>query len=285
MSQPEQLWKQETFLTNQHYDQDPRIFELFLGRTLKYSAALYESETDDLDGAQLNKLDFIARSIQAGAGKRILDIGCGWGSLVLFLTERYRCEVVGVTPSPRQAEYIRAAMARRPLKGAFRIDVGHCQELSLEPRSFDAITMVGSITHIAGKADVIARCYRLCRPGGRVYLSETCFRNAAKRREFEDRPGTDFVLNRTFGWAELIPLSDYVRFLEDAGFSMMGLNDLTKHYYKTIEAWRSNATANRHLLEQIESGLADKFIRYFDVANAGWGFTTKQYALLAGRNR
>jgi len=271
--------------SNRHYDQDPRIFEAFLGTTLKYSAALFDEDTNDLDSAQLHKLDFIAASLQVCDGKRILDIGCGWGSLVLFIAERYECEVVGVTPSPRQAEYIRAATTKRQLKGRVRIAIGEFHEQATPVQSFDAISLVGSITHMPDKAGVIERCYRLCRPAGRVYLSETCFRNAEKRRDFDRRPGTDFVLNRTFGWAELIMLSDYVRFFEDAGFSLLALSDLTKHYFKTIESWRANVIANRAGLEELECGSADELIRYFDVANAGWGFSTKQYALLAARSR
>jgi cyclopropane-fatty-acyl-phospholipid synthase len=279
------LFEGERGHTNQHYDQNPELFKLFLDPSMKYSSGLFEGEEDSLEQAQLRKMNFVAQQLELKGGERILDIGCGWGSLVLFLAERYRCEVVGMTPSPKQAEFILQRARERDLAGRVRIVVSHVQESQLEERSFDAITLLGSIVHMKDKPGVLRECYRLCGRRGRVYLSESCFRNAAIEREFAERPGSLFVRDSIFGWGELLPFSRYVQCFEDAGFSLVALRDLTAHYHRTIEHWRANALRNRDALEAIEPAVVDKLIHYFDISNAGWGYTSKHYALVGSRSR
>jgi cyclopropane-fatty-acyl-phospholipid synthase len=271
--------------TRQHYDLDPRIFALILDRTLKYSPGIYRQDTDSLDQAQAEKLEFIAEQLGLRGGERVLDVGCGWGSLVCFLAEQYCCQVLGVTPSPPQAAYIRHRAAELEVADQVVLEVAPFQETTLPARGFDAIALVGSMNHIADSRGVLAECYRLCRPRGRLYLSSTCFRNREKQREFYARPGTAFVREEIFGWGATVPVSELIEGLEDAGFSLVGLTDLTAHYARTVLDWRRNAERNRTLLEAIEPGLVDRFLTYFDVANAGWGYTMKHYAVVVARQR
>ncbi len=271
--------------TNQHYDLSPQVFRLFLDPSLKYSSALYLHDADSLEQAQRRKMEFIAAQLGLEGGEYILDIGCGWGSLICLLAERYSCRAVGVTPSPQQAAYIRDKAERLGLSERIRVEVTHFQETSFPRSSFDAIALVGSIVHMMDKRGALAECYRLCRQRGRVYLSETCFRNRVMCQEFAERPGTAFVRDRIFGWGELLPLSTYIAWLEDAGFSLCSLTDLTAHYARTIEAWRENVLRSRQTLEALQPGIVEDLLRYFDIANAGWGYTTKQYAVVAARTR
>jgi cyclopropane-fatty-acyl-phospholipid synthase len=132
---------------------------------------------------------------------------------------------------------------------------------------------------------VVAECYRICKRRGRLYLSESCYRNKAKKREFEDRPGSLLVSHGIFGWSDLPPVSSYVRYIEDAGFSLIGLRDLTADYHKTIEAWRANIIRNQDAFDACLTSESARYIRYFEAANAGWGHTTKHYAVIASRTR
>ncbi len=275
----------ERGVTNSHYNQDVKAFALFLDSTLKYSSGLYLSDADDLDRAQQQKLDYIAEQLQAGPGKRFLDIGCGWGSLVLHLAGKYECEVVGLTPAPQQAEYIRNRVHARGLADRVSIQVTHFQETRFPDESFDGASMVGSIVHMRNKATVIAESHRVCKRRGRLYLSESCYRNHAKKQEFENRPGSLLVSHGIFGWGDMTPVSNYVRYVEDAGFSLIGLRDLTADYRRTIEAWRANLIRNRDEFDACLPQQSEKYIRYFEAANAGWGYTTKHYAVIASRSR
>lgn len=141
--------------------------------------------------------------------------------------------------------------------------------------------MVGSIVHFPDKAWTLHETRRLLRKGGYVYLSESCFRCESIQKRFEERPGTLYVRDEIFGWGELIPLSRYVGWFEEAGFSLGGLTDLTEDYYRTIEFWRANVLRRQGEFEVLAPGMAQRLVHYFEASNAGWGHTTKHYALTA----
>jgi cyclopropane-fatty-acyl-phospholipid synthase len=271
--------------TNRHYNIDPRMFALFLDPWRKYTCALFGSDGETLDVAQERKLEFIVDQLRLGPGRQLLDVGCGWGSLALFAALRRGCKVTAVTPAVGQVEFIRNRAAELGVADRVVVMHGPFEEVDLPSGRFDAVSLVGSINHIADKGRCVRGCYDVLRPGGRFYLSDSCFRNRVALEEFGSRPGTAYVLGDFFGWAALPPVSDYVRHIEEAGLTLIELRDLTAHYARTIDAWRENLLARRDEAERLVPGLADRFVRFFDVANAGWGFSTRHYALTAVRGR
>lgn len=271
--------------TNQHYDQDPRIFELYLDKTRKYSAGIYREPTDSLDLAQQQKLHFVAERLGVKPGDRLLDIGCGWGSLILFMAANYGVTTVGVSPAPNQHAYIADKAAEMGLSAKVSTRIGQIEDLDVEERGFDAITMLGSIVHMPDLKAVFDKAWRSLRPRGRLYVSESCYRNGAKRAEFAARDSSVFVRDSIFGWGDMRPLSDLIRGAEDAGFTVVAVDDLTEGYYRTIEDWLANVERNAAALDEIEQGLSEKLVRYLKTANAGWGFTTKHYALTCQKSR
>ncbi|WP_405136973.1 SAM-dependent methyltransferase [Nocardia sp. NBC_01388] len=271
--------------TNQHYDLDPDIFGQFLDPLRKYSSALYESDSDSLESAQRNKLRFVARRLGLNGGEELLDIGCGWGSLILFMAQEYGCDTLGISPAPRQHEYIAEQAAARGVSNQVRTRVGHFEQLTLPDASVDAVTMLGSIVHMPDLDEVFRRARAVLRRGGSLYVSESCFRNAAARRAFGERAGTEFVRSDIFGWGDLRPLSDLVTAAEDAGFSIASVDDLTNDYRRTIDHWIDNVDVAAERIDAHQPGLAAKLRHYLEVANAGWGYTTKHYALVCRKTR
>lgn len=265
--------------TNQHYDLDPEIFGQFLDPLRKYSSALYENDGDSLELAQRNKLRFVARRLGIQGGERLLDIGCGWGSLILFMAQEYGCDTLGISPAPRQHDYIAVQARARGVDRQVRTRVGHFEKLDLPAGSRDAVTMLGSIVHMPDLDEVFRRARAVLHRGGTLYVSESCFRNAAARRAFDDRAGTEFVRSDIFGWGDLRPLSELITAAEDAGFSITSVDDLTDHYRHTIEDWIANLDAAADAIDARQPGLPAKLRHYLEVANAGWGYTTKHYAL------
>lgn len=270
--------------SNHHYTQDSRIFELFLCSHLKYSSGLFQHD-EDLDRAQERKMHMIATMIDARPGARVLDVGCGWGSLTLFLAREYQCEVIGITPSPPQHQFIERRATEQGVADRVEIMLNTVEHADIKPRSFDGVTMLGSITHMPDKQAVLHKAYKALRRRGRLYLSESCFRNRKIYDEFNQREGTEFIRGEIFGWGELLPFSEYIRYIENAGFSLAELRDLTDDYRKTIEHWRANAERNAERIDAIDPGHSERLLRYFDLAHAGWGYTTKHYAIGARKQR
>lgn len=269
--------------TNQHYNADPDLFAAFLDPLRKYSSALFDS-TDDLEQAQRRKLAFVAAQIGIRGGERILDVGCGWGALPLYMAAEHRCRVVGLSPAQHQHDYIASRVAELGLSELINTQQAVFETYQPEPGAFDAVTLLGSVVHMPDIDTVFGKIRTALRRGGMLYLSESCFRNAEIRRTFDDRPGTEFVRHSIFGSGELRPLSELVSAAEGAGLSIRAVHDLTDDYRRTIDCWQDNlreAAANQH----VGRDTADHLLHYLDIANAGWGYTTKHYALVCAKSR
>nr|MDT0667051.1 class I SAM-dependent methyltransferase [Micromonospora sp. DSM 115978] len=147
--------------TNQHYDLDPEIFGLFLDPLRKYSSGLYRTPGLTLDEAQVAKLHFVADRLGLREGDRLLDVGCGWGSLLLFMAREYRCAVLGVSPAGRQHQFIAGRAAELGVADLVATVPGHFETVELNAGSFDAVTMLGSIVHMPDLDRVTARARAL----------------------------------------------------------------------------------------------------------------------------
>jgi cyclopropane-fatty-acyl-phospholipid synthase len=275
--------------TNQHYDLDPRVFELFLDDSRKYSAGWYTDPADpqgeSLALAQRRKMDMVADLVRVGGGSRVLDIGSGWGSLVLHLTTQRGCVVTGVSPAARQREFVTARAAELGVADRVEIRTDAFETARDLPTKLDAVTALGSVVHMPDLPAVFAKARSLLRRGGRMYVSESCFRNSAMQAKLDGVPGTEYVRSGIFGNGRLRPLSELVAAAEDAAFSVETVVDLTDHYRRTIEQWQENVHASADELDRIDPGLAARLDRYLEIANAGWGYTTKHYALVCRTNR
>ena len=271
--------------TNKHYDDTPpEVFAAFLDTRLKYSSGLYPEPDMSLEDAQTAKLHFVAERLGITGGERLLDVGCGWGSLTLFMATEYDCEVTGVTPAQSQATYIQQAAEAAGVADRVRIVVGGFSAVPVDGR-YDAVTMLGSIIHMPDRVAVLRKAYQLLERRGRLYLSESCFRSAEVYQEFVSRPGTRHVTEGIFGFADMVPVSVLVAAVESAGFGLIALDDLTADYHRTIEEWERRAVANRDVIEKLAPGYSEPLERYLRTANAGWGYTTKHYALTADKSR
>jgi cyclopropane-fatty-acyl-phospholipid synthase len=270
--------------TNVHYDQSPEIFETFLDARMKYTCGIYPTGAETLDEAQEIKLRTVADLLGLRGGEQVLDIGSGWGSMVCFLAEQ-GCRVTGITPSPSQAEYIRARAAAQGSGERVVVERSSFGDADLGRAVFDAVTIVGVIEAIPDLGVTMRKIAHHLRPGGRVYLSASCFRSSAAFAEYADRPASRHVSEDIFGWGILRPLSELVEGFEEARLSLIGCYDLTTHYKRTIEQWIDRVKVGSATIERLRPGYADELTRYFETANAGWGHTTRHYGLVGMRSR
>ncbi len=271
--------------TNEHYELPAEVFEAFLDRRMKYTCGLYTTGQESLDEAQEAKLHMIASLLGIRGGERVLDIGCGWGSLSIFLAEKYDCTVLGIAPARRPLRYLLDTARRKHLGD--RVTVRNCSVYDLEPEGqrFDAVALVGVVEHMPDHDEVLRIAAQQLRRGGHLYLSASCYRNQKLFENYGSRPGSRQVTEGIFGYGVLRPVSMLLAAAEQAGFSISSLTDLTVDYRRTIEEWERRAIANWDAIDNAAAGLTEKLVRFFRTTNTGWGYTTKHYAFSALRSR
>jgi cyclopropane-fatty-acyl-phospholipid synthase len=223
-----------------HYDVSNDFYALFLDRRMVYTCAYYRRPDGDLDQAQEDKLDLVCRKLRLQPGERLLDIGCGWGSLVLWAAERYGVEAHGVTLSARQVEWAQAAIRRAGLEGRARVELLDYRDLPCGA-VYDKIAAVGVIEHvgIARYPAYFARVHELLAPGG-LFLNHGITHEKHWRRSSQ----TDFLERYVFPNGELDNVSHILDVLERARFEILDVEGLRAHYARTTRQWVERLQAN-----------------------------------------
>ncbi len=216
-----------------HYDVSNDFYALWLDRRMVYSCAYFAAPADDIDTAQERKLDYICRKLRLRPGERLLDIGCGWGGLVIFAAQRYGVEALGITLSRPQAELAKEHISQAGLQGRCRVEMLDYRDLE-EPDGYDKLVSVGMFEHV-GQAmlpEYFQRAWRLLRPGG-VFLNH----GIAYASSQHGRQGQLFFDRYVFPDGELVPLSMTLRAAEMSGFETRDVESLREHYRITLQHW------------------------------------------------
>ncbi|MEU8522133.1 cyclopropane-fatty-acyl-phospholipid synthase family protein [Streptomyces sp. NPDC048577] len=219
-----------------HYDVGNDFYALVLGPSMVYSCA-YWTEGGTLEDAQRDKLDLIARKLGLKEGVRLLDVGCGWGSMAIHAARAYGARVVGVTLSREQAAYARKRIAEEGLADRIEIRVQDYRDVSDGP--YDAISSIGMAEHVGAVryreyADTL---YALLKPGGRL------LNHQISRRPEPDESAyrvDAFIDAYVFPDGELAPMGRTLTLLEDAGFEVRDVEALREHYALTLRRWVAN---------------------------------------------
>ncbi len=219
-----------------HYDVGNDFYRLVLGPSLTYSCARFVDEHSDLEQAQAAKVELICKKLglHDRRGLRLLDVGCGWGTMAMHAATRHGAEVVGITVSREQADLARRRVARAGLGGTVEIRV---QDYRLvRDEMFDAISSIGMLEHVGrARQDHYFQTLRaVLRPGGRLL-------NHAISSPGSSRPGRRSLISRyVFPDAELIDVGETVLAMERAGFEVRDIESLREHYVRTLRAWVAN---------------------------------------------
>ncbi|HEU5282331.1 MAG TPA: cyclopropane-fatty-acyl-phospholipid synthase family protein, partial [Burkholderiales bacterium] len=214
-----------------HYDVGNDFYALWLDRNRVYSCAYFKTAEDTLDQAQEQKLDHICRKLLLKPGERLLDIGCGWGSLLIHAAREYGVSGVGVTLSEAQAALARTRIADAGLSDRIEIRVQDYREITDGP--FDKIASVGMYEHVGrGELDRYAQTvHGLLKPGG-------LFLNHGIARLHSEAPDKDtFIYRYVFPDGELSPVTDVLTSLQSAGLEVRDVESLREHYPLTLRAW------------------------------------------------
>lgn len=233
-----------------HYDVGNDFYALWLDARLVYSCAYFETPETSLDTAQEAKLDLICRKLHLAPGMRLLDIGCGWCSLVFLAAERYGVEATGITLSAAQAEWATAEIGRRGLEGRALVAIRDYRDLA-EFGPFDAVASVGMFEHVGRErlADYFGAALAAVRPGGLFLnhgIATTATSGGLRPRWLRFGEG-GFVGRYVFPDGELISVADAIGFARRAGFELLDVQSLRPHYALTLKAWveRLESSADR----------------------------------------
>ncbi len=218
-----------------HYDVSNDFYRLWLDRQMVYSCAYFRSPTDDLDVAQEQKLDYICRKLRLRPGQRLLDIGCGWGALVLYAAKHFGVHAEGITSSEPQLEWGRERIADAGLINNATIELRDYREIAANGELYDAIVSVGMAEHIGRERlpDYFAAAHRALKLGG-VFL------NQAIGEDIVLRPGdrdTSFIEQYVFPDGDIPPLPIMLRAAESSGFEIRDVENLREHYALTLHHW------------------------------------------------
>ncbi|WP_432001532.1 class I SAM-dependent methyltransferase [Streptomyces sioyaensis] len=223
-----------------HYDVGNGFYSLVLGPSMVYSCAYWGTADEGvatLEDAQRAKLDLICRKLGLQEGVRLLDVGCGWGSMVLHAAREYGVRAVGITLSEEQATFARKRVAEAGLADRIEIRVQDYREVHDEP--FDAISSVGMAEHVgrAQYAEYADALYSLLKPGGRLLNHQIARRPVADEEAYHV---DEFIDRYVFPDGELAPLGRTVGQLEEAGFEVRDVEAIREHYARTLRQWVAN---------------------------------------------
>ena len=219
-----------------HYDVSDDFYALWLDPRRVYSCAYFASADMTLAQAQEAKLDLICRKLQLRAGERLLDIGSGWGGLLLWAAEHYGVDATGITLSRNQQAHVQQLIEQRGLQGRVRVELRDYRALQADGQ-FDKIASVGMFEHV-GQANLAAyfrTITRLLKPGGLV-LNHGITASAVDARELGAGMGA-FIEKYIFPGGELMHVSRLLRETAMAGLEMVDTENLRPHYARTLWAW------------------------------------------------
>jgi cyclopropane-fatty-acyl-phospholipid synthase len=227
-----------------HYDVGNEFYRLWLDRGMVYSCAYFEQPTFTLDEAQDAKLDLVCRKLRLHPGDRFLDVGCGWGALVIHAARHYGVQAVGITLSTQQVELARDRIAAAGLGDQCHVEIRDYRDVpALGP--FDKVASVGMVEHVgvAKLPGYFAAIHGALRPGGLFLNHGIVSVDAAHEHTVRDkleghlwRRGS-FIEQYVFPDGRLGPFSAIIEAAERAGFETRDVESLREHYVLTLREW------------------------------------------------
>jgi cyclopropane-fatty-acyl-phospholipid synthase len=249
---------------NYHYDHPVDFWNLWLDESLCYSCAYFEAPQASLAEAQKSKLDYICRKLRLKPGQRLLDMGCGWGTLIMHAAENYGVEALGLTLSPHQAEVARERVRAAGLASKCRVEVENFLEFR-PTETFDRIASVGAAEHVPEKCfdDYFVRAFALLKAGGQ-FLHHAIVRMPS----IQDRPGRSFMDRYVFPDHFLATIGRTVAGAEAAGFEARDVESLREHYKLTLEHWLRRFEAAQNGIERQTDALSFRVFRLYLAGSA-----------------
>jgi cyclopropane-fatty-acyl-phospholipid synthase len=251
-----------------------------------YSCAYFEHDDVDLDAAQEAKLDYVCRKLRLHAGERLLDVGCGWGALIMHAAQYYGTEAVGITLSERQATLARQRIADAGLADRCRVEVRDYRELTGEGL-FDKIASIGMVEHVGLRRlpDYFRAAFRALKPGG-LFLNHGIVSIAGARvRSLRQRLAARvwrrnvFINRYVFPDGILVPVAPVIEAAERVGFETRDLESLREHYTMTLREWLRRLECHEREAVRLVGEFTYRIWRLY-MAGSAYGFRSGRLGVL-----
>jgi cyclopropane-fatty-acyl-phospholipid synthase len=256
-----------------HYDVSNQFYEWVLGPSMAYTCAVYPGPDATLEEAQFEKFDLVARKLALEPGMRLLDVGCGWGGMVMHAAQHYGVRALGVTLSRQQAEWGQKAIAAAGL--ADLAEIRHLDYRDVPESGFDAVSSIGLTEHI-GARNLPAYFQFLrsrLRPQGR--LLNHCITRPTTTERIK---AGGFISRYVFPDGELEGVGHIVSEMQNAGLEVRHSENLREHYARTLHGWCDNLA--EHWDEAVEdAGLARAKVWMLYMAGSRLGFEQRKIEL------
>ena len=225
-----------------HYDVSNEFYSLWLDRAMVYSCAYFETPDVDLDGAQQAKLEHICRKLSLKPGEKFLDIGCGWGALVIYAAQHYGVQAHGVTLSPQQLKVARERIEQAGLAERVKVELLDYRDLPGQSL-YDKVASVGMFEHVGLKNLPVyfSTVNRLLKPRG-LFLNHGITHDS---EGWEPAISTEFINRYVFPDGQLDTISNVQRVMERSKFEIADVESLRPHYAMTLRHWVSRLERNR----------------------------------------
>lgn len=263
-----------------HYDVSDAFYALWLDPRQVYSCAYYRDAGMTLAQAQQAKLDHICRKLMLQPGERFLDIGTGWGALLLWAAEHYGVDATGITLSKNQHAHVQQLIADKGLGQRVRVELRDYRDLPLQ-QPFDKISSVGMFEHVgqANMAAYFSRIACLLAPGGLV-LNHGITAGGLQNRQLGAGMG-EFIEKYIFPGGELLHISAVLAYLAGAGLEMLDTENLRPHYARTLWDWSDALESQLDEARQVladggDTARAAKILRAYRLYLAGSAMSFEQ---------
>ncbi|MCB5187256.1 class I SAM-dependent methyltransferase [Methylobacillus caricis] len=269
---------------NYHYDVSNDFYGLWLDKQRVYSCAYFENQDDSLDVAQQKKLDHICKKLMLKPGEHLLDIGCGWGGLVLNAVEHYGVSALGITLSENQHAYVTEQIKQRQLQGRLEVRLMDYRDLP-EDESFDKIASVGMFEHV-GRRNLrlyFNKIFSLLKPGGLVMnhgITSVGLKSGGLGSGI-----AEFIDEYVFPGGELVHVSQVMSELSAASLEPLDAENLRPHYGRTLWDWVERLEAHH---DQALQMIDERNYRIWRIYMAGSAFSFDRnwlalFQILAGK--
>lgn len=235
-----------------HYDLGNEFFSLWLDETMSYSCAYFNTPEDTLDQAQLQKIDYILKKLQLHQGETLLDIGCGWGWLIIRAAQQYGVKALGITVSKEQVAESKRRIRENRLEGKVDIELLDYRQLAEQGVAFDKVVSVGMLEHV-GKENLsvyLKSVEQLLVPGGLSLLHSITHQ--------KEGPVNAWIEKHIFPGGYIPSLRELIWLLPEHNFHLLDVESLRLHYALTLEQWAERFENN---LDKVREMFDERFVR------------------------